>query len=90
LWCFFWRWSQRNTKATEERIKKYQLPLEVDAPPTVAPPSIGGELQSPELSRELGEELDNKIANLYRLLNAADEQATRLERAIEQARQIRP
>jgi hypothetical protein len=84
--AFFWLWSQRNTKATEERIKKYQMPLEVDSPPGVG----GGEMPPPEVSRDLADDLDGRIATLQRLLGAADEQAARLERAIEQAKQIRP
>jgi hypothetical protein len=86
---FFWRWSQRNIKATEERIKKYQAHLEVDTPATDAPRGVVvSEVQSPEITRELAEEVDAKIANLYRLLNAAEEQSARLERAIAEAKRL--
>jgi hypothetical protein len=84
---FFWRWSQRNTKASAERIKKYQLPLDVDSAGNAIAQGIAiSEGPSPEISRELADELDAKTAKLYQLLNSAEEQAARLERAIAEAK----
>ncbi|MBI3836459.1 MAG: hypothetical protein HY288_00820 [Planctomycetia bacterium] len=89
---FFWLWSRHNEKATVERIKKYQLPLEVDATPgpsIEAPPRVaGGEVPVTEMANDLAEQFDDKIAILSRLLQIAEEQAVRLEQAIEEAKRL--
>jgi hypothetical protein len=89
---FFWLWSRHNEKATVQRIKKYQLPLEENVAPGTgveAPPSLAGaDSSAPDMARDLTEQFDNKIAILNRLLLAADEHAVRLERAIEEAKRL--
>jgi hypothetical protein len=88
----FWMWSRHNEKATVERIKKYQAPLEENVAPGTGvevPPSLAGsESSASDMTRDLTEQFDNKIAILNRLLHAADEHAVRLERAIEEAKRL--
>jgi hypothetical protein len=89
---FFWLWSRHNEKATVQRIKKYQAPLEDNVAPGTGievPPGVAGaESSASGMARDVTEQYDNKIAVLNRLLLAADEHATRLERAIEEAKRL--
>jgi len=89
---FFWLWSRHNEKASVERIKKYQAPLEVDTtpgPPIDALPSMArGDLATPEMAQDLMQQLDGKVAAINRLLQSAQEHTARLERAIEEAKRL--
>jgi hypothetical protein len=92
IMALFLRWSKRNIQASAERAKKFsqrtpsERPLahNLDAPSDMA----RAEIQMHDLARDLFGQLDSKIAIVTRLLQMAEEQAARLERALERAERL--
>jgi len=90
----FLRWSQRNLRASAQRIKRFERPSNedlrrghaLDAPPNVA----RWEIEMHDLARDLQGQLDSKIVILNQLIRTADAQIARLEQALQLPGQERP